>query len=540
MTGSLPRRFATGALAGAVGGLAFTLVSLVLRLVAGVPLVAELLGDRIIPMLHVQTFVRLLGRVGGPLRGKSLSFSLTLVGHVVVGALIGVVFALVFDRRADRGWSRGALVVLLGTSVAAILVGLVLLWPVLDSNYIGLPSPWARIVASIGLALDIGAFAAAFLTARHLLGAGRGQSVPGARGRRVLARTRPTTNGDEGQPRFGRRAVLLGGAGMLAAGASFGLADVLYRRATFGAFGYDGLMVRGPRTEPITPTDDFYVVTKNLIDPRVSSSVWRLRIDGLVADPMEFDLDALRSLPRVTQVQTLECISNGVGAGLMSNAEWVGVSMGTLLAAALPRSGVERVVMRGADGFVHTVSMDRAMDPSTIVAYEMNGGPLPHRHGYPARVLVPGAYGEVSVKWIEGVELSAAPVEGYYERQGWRAYVVQTTSRFDRPAAGQAVSLARTPTVSVGGVAYAGDRGISRVEWSADGGTTWSPAHITYAPSRIAWSLWEAVWSPTSVGDHRLVVRAIDGDGVVQPGKRHGVVPSGAAGWHAVSVSVRP
>ena len=169
----------------------------------------------------------------------------------------------------------------------------------------------------------------------------------------------------------------------------------------------------------------------------------------------------------------------------------------------------------------------------------MNGEPLPRRHGYPARVLVPGTYGEVSVKWVDGIELSAAPVQGYYERQGWKPYFVQTTSRFDRPVAGTTISLATTPVVSLGGVAFAGDRGISKVEWSADGGSSWRPCRITYAPSRIAWSLWEATWSPPGPGAYRLVVRATDGDGSLQTSDRRGVVPAGAAGWHSVAVTVR-
>jgi DMSO/TMAO reductase YedYZ molybdopterin-dependent catalytic subunit len=420
--------------------------------------------------------------------------------------------------------------------------GIVVLWPVLDSNYLGLASPWARTTTALGLGLDVAAFAVTLAIVHDRLGTGAPAPAPEARppARRALVRTRPSTEEDAtAGPRFGRRAVLAGGVGLLAAAASAGMADVLYRRATFGAFGYDGLMVRGPHTQPITPNDEFYCVTKNLIDPSVSASVWRLRISGLVARPMELDLDGLRALPAVTQLQTLECISNGIGAGLMSNAEWVGVPMPMLLAAARPTSSVRRVVMRGADGFVHTVSMDRAMDPTTIVAFTMNGQPLPRRHGYPARALVPGAYGEVSVKWIESIELTDAPVQGYYERQGWRPYDVQTVSRFDRPSSDQTISLTRTPAVSVGGVAFAGDRGISRVEWSDDGGATWSLGRITYAPSRLTWSLWEASWSPSAPGPYRLVVRAVDGTGVTQPAERRGVVPSGAAGWHAINVTVR-
>src|SRR5207249_5728919 len=123
-------------------------------------------------------------------------------------------------------------------------------------------------------------------------------------------------------------------------------------------------------------------------------------------------------------------------------------------------------------------SLGRAMRPDTLVAYEMNGVPLPPRHGYPARILVPGTYGEVNVKWIDRIELTDRSVQGYYERQGWRPGTVRTMSRIDRPPRDVPISLARTASVPVGGVAFAGDRGISRVEVTADAGLTWQQATI--------------------------------------------------------------
>lgn len=521
-----------------MAGLALGLMSLLLRILAGVPLIAELAGDRVIPALDVRTFVRLLGRLGGPLRGKSLSFMGAFVAQVGVGGLVGMVFAAFAgrspgDRRSRRRWTA----ILIGAAGLAWLLAVALLWPALASNYMGLPSPWARVTTIVGLGLDVGAFVSVLLLVTRRVLAPEPQAAHGGEGtgpgderRRVVART----------PTVGRRAVLLGGAGALGIAATAGLARALYGRATFGSFGYDGLMVRGPHTSPITPNGDFYCVTKNLIDPRVAASRWRLRVVGLVDRSLTFAFADLRALRSVEQIQTLECISNGVGSGLMSNADWTGVTLRSLIEAAGPRPGVAWVVMHAADGFVNEMSFEKAMEPTTIVAYAMNGEPLPDRHGYPARVLVPGTYGEVNVKWVDRIELSATPVKGYYERQGWKANFVQTTSRFDRPVGGQVIVLGRTPEVELGGIAFAGDRGISTVDWSADGGSSWLPAGITYAPSRIAWSLWEATWSPRAPGTYRLLVRATDGEGTLQPNVHHGVVPAGASGLHQIAVTVRP
>jgi DMSO/TMAO reductase YedYZ molybdopterin-dependent catalytic subunit len=260
----------------------------------------------------------------------------------------------------------------------------------------------------------------------------------------------------------------------------------------------------------------------------------------MVERPRTYRFEELSAHSVVTQLQTLECISNSVGGGLMSNAVWRGVPLRALIEPARPRPGVKQVVFHAADGYVHAVSLGKAMDPTTLVAYEMNGVPLPDRHGYPARLLVPGTYGEVSVKWVDRIELVGEPVEGYYERQGWRPWFVHTTSRFDRPISGQSLSLVREPAVDLGGVAFAGDRGISKVEVSVDDRRTWQETAIDYQASPLSWSLWSYQWRPSNPGDYMLAVRATDGTGALQVSKRRGVAPSGATGLHTISVHVEP
>ena len=328
-----------------------------------------------------------------------------------------------------------------------------------------------------------------------------------------------------------RRELVVGAAaGALALG-SGSLVEVLRRRSTFG---YDGIEVLGANVQPITPNDEFYVVTKNLIDPRVERDRWRLEVSGLVETPRTLDLDEVTSMRAVEQETTLECISNAVGRGLISNAAWRGVPLSTLIEAARPRSGARRVFLHAADGYTHSTSLAKALEPTTLLAYEMNDEPLPDRHGFPARLIVPGAYGEVSVKWIDRIELVDDDRKGYYEQQGWQAQRAHTMSRIDVPAKNSTVG----GRVEVRGVAFAGDRGISKVEVSTDGGGSWREAEIGYHPSKLTWALWNLAWRDASAGEHELVVRATDGTGALQSAVKEGSVPDGATGLHRVPVRV--
>lgn len=504
----------SGLLAGLIAGLVMTIAFTLMRLLAGTPLPVELISDRIIPTLSIGQFFDLAALLGGLLQAKSISLLSSFAIQALAGAVGGAVYVLIGRRRLL--WTAIGLSVLWGISVA-------LLWPVLESNYRGVAPGTARVTNALALLVTLGLYGVALVVASRALATGEPADGPVSTGRPI-----------------GRRAVVLGGLAWVLAVLTAGLARLLYGRATVGPSGYDGLQVRGPRTEPITPNDRFYVVTKNLVDPGVDRSLWRLEVAGTVDRPHTYDFAELSSLSSVEQLQTLECISNGVGGGLMSNATWRGVPLRTLIDAAGPRAGVERVVLHASDGYVHVLPLDKAVEPTTLVAYEMNGVPLPHRHGYPARVLVPGTYGEVSVKWVDRIELTAEPVEGYYERQGWEPFFVETTSRFDRPRNGQLFSLPETPAIELGGVAFAGDRGISTVEVTTDGGVTWAAAAIDYSPSPLAWTLWSSEWRPESPGDYALRVRATDGSGSVQTSKRRFVAPSGATGHHEVKVRVEP
>jgi DMSO/TMAO reductase YedYZ molybdopterin-dependent catalytic subunit len=167
----------------------------------------------------------------------------------------------------------------------------------------------------------------------------------------------------------------------------------------------------------------------------------------------------------------------------------------------------------------------------------MNGTPLPDKHGFPLRLILPGRYGVKNPKWITRIELAAEPIDGYWVRRGWdREALVQTVARIDTPTDRASVP---GPRLEVGGVAFAGSRGISRVEASLDGGTTWREAGIRGPLGSSTWVQWAVEWEDASPGTYNVVARATDGSGVLHTAEETGSFPLGATGYHRVRVDVR-
>jgi DMSO/TMAO reductase YedYZ molybdopterin-dependent catalytic subunit len=274
----------------------------------------------------------------------------------------------------------------------------------------------------------------------------------------------------------------LGGVGVAAVLASAALFRQLYKLATYG---YDGKEYKGADLQPITPNDRFYVVSKNNIDPHVKKDWWQLEITGQVERPRTYRFEDVIALPSVMQETTLQCISNSIGGGLMSNAIWKGVPLRTLLEAAGPKAGVTEVVCRSVDGYTDDLPLEKAMDPTTLLTYEMNGVSLPRNHGYPARILAPGMVGEKSVKWVTRIELNNQDTKQFYEKQGWGPnFVLHTHSRIDVPDFKEPMPLGSL--IVLKGVAFAGNRGVDRVEISFDDARTWQETELTYKNSRLA------------------------------------------------------
>ncbi|MDP3089338.1 MAG: molybdopterin-dependent oxidoreductase [Nitrospira sp.] len=290
-------------------------------------------------------------------------------------------------------------------------------------------------------------------------------------------------------------------------------------------------------TKSITPNDEFYV-TSYRSPPTIRLNEWSLVINGLVERPMTLTYDQLLAKPTISQIVTLECVGNTVAGEFISTAEWEGVSLRALLEEAGVSARAYDVVFRAADGYSDGIRLDRAVAGDVLIAHRMNGVPLPLGHGFPARMIVPGHYGMKSVQWLTAIDVVAEDYKGYYAQKGWTdEAIIKTTSRIDLPGHGTTLTGGRH---RVEGLAFAGVRGIRRVEISTDGGEHWMPAMLDVPLSNAAWRFWRYDWAVLNPGRHTLLVRAIDGTGKVQSSVEQDPAPDGAAGLHEITVTVEP
>src|SRR5438309_7330692 len=259
-------------------------------------------------------------------------------------------------------------------------------------------------------------------------------------------------------------------------------------------------------TPRITANEDHYTVDTTLVKPRVLIDDWRLDIKGLVQAPFSLTYDQLLDLDAVEQLHTLECISNYVGGDLISTALWTGVPLPDLLGRAQVKSNAYDVVFTSVDGYTDSIPIAKAMEERTLVAYLMNGKTVPQDHGFPARMLVPNIYGMKNVKWIRSIEVVNYDFIGYWQRQGWSdSAPVNTNTRIDLP--GRNVRWGGG-AITVAGIAFAGARGISKVELSTDGAKSWGQATLEAAMGPLTWRRWTYAWTPTGAGPVKLVVRS--------------------------------
>jgi DMSO/TMAO reductase YedYZ molybdopterin-dependent catalytic subunit len=283
----------------------------------------------------------------------------------------------------------------------------------------------------------------------------------------------------------------------------------------------------------ITPNGRFYQVNEEIFPPDVDPTTWRLEIGGLVDRPFTMNYRELTSMPAIEQFMTLECISNKTGGHLISNAKWTGVRLRDLLRRAGVKPGALEVVSTSVDGYADSVPVADAMSPNTIIAYGMNGNMLPRAHGFPARILVPGYYGMKQPKWLGQIQVVDQPFAGYWVQRGWiKEAVVRTMSRIDTPKNHATVD----GSVVVAGIAFAGDRGISRVEVSTDAGHTFFDADLRTPLSEFTWRQWKYRFTPRPGAETNIVVRATDGAGATQTSAVRPPEYSGATGWQGVEV----
>jgi DMSO/TMAO reductase YedYZ molybdopterin-dependent catalytic subunit len=286
----------------------------------------------------------------------------------------------------------------------------------------------------------------------------------------------------------------------------------------------------------VTPNVDFYV-RNHFATPKISSEGWNLQIAGLVSKPLQLSYSDLLLASSVPRTFTVECAGNRSGGAGVGTAVWSGLPLAELLKQAGLKPGATTVVFHGADSgdgdnvppgthFARAIPLEKAMDPSTLLAYEMNGEPLPADHGFPLRAIVPGWYGMDSVKWLTRIEILEQPFKGYFQQEEYVAIRVNgerrpitrilVGSKFLRPSDGEEIVL---KTYRVEGAAWAGERKVSKVELRVDNGA-WQQASLPAPQAALVWTPWGYEWHIAHPGKYTLEVRATDDEGHVQPDVR--------------------
>jgi DMSO/TMAO reductase YedYZ molybdopterin-dependent catalytic subunit len=306
----------------------------------------------------------------------------------------------------------------------------------------------------------------------------------------------------------------------------------------------------------LTPVERFYVRSHFAV-PGIDVAGWRLRVGGAVKKPLELTFDDLLTLPSRTAAVTLECAGNGRSflepkskgvqwaLGAVGTAEWTGVPLSAVLQRAGVNADAVDVVLEGADkgepknepkpagtlAFARGLPLAKALRPEVLLAYKMNGSPLPAAHGFPLRAVVAGWYGMASVKWLSRVVVTARPFNGYDQTIDYAVWdrhdgvpnlvpvtEIEVKASIARPTAGEVLSAGKDYRVH--GAAWGGTAEVTKVEVSTDGGGSWNGALLTGKSVPFSWRLWEYAWKAVPAGKHVLMARATDCRGRTQPLRR--------------------
>lgn len=295
-----------------------------------------------------------------------------------------------------------------------------------------------------------------------------------------------------------------------------------------------------PGTRPeYTPIKDHYKVFIQLEPTEIQAQGYMLPITGLVATPVMLTLDEIyHDFEAFDQFITLSCISGRVGTTLISTTQWTGVSMQDVLARVGVQPGAKYLQIQSGDGFYETVPLELINnDKRIMLCHSWDGHPLPVDHGFPLRIWLPDRFGMKQPKWITNMELTADYKPGYWVERGWDEVAqVKTTSVIDTVAVDAAYSNNGQTLIPVGGIAWAGDRQISKVQVRVDGGD-WTDAQLRTPLSETTWVIWRYDW-PMAAGHHTFEVMTFEGDGTPQIEKVEDARPSGATGLHSRGADV--
>ena len=310
--------------------------------------------------------------------------------------------------------------------------------------------------------------------------------------------------------------------------------------------------------EPFTPNNRFFVRYHNAVIPEVNASEWRLRIGGdAVGKPLEFTLEQLRKDFKHVEIAAL-CLCSGNrrglfeppvpgvqwGSGAMGNALWRGVRLKDVLAGAGVEKSALEVTLDGADSgvlkttpdFVKSLPIAKALDENTLIAFEMNGEPLPHWNGFPARLIIPGWTATYWMKHLTAVNVISKPLDNYWMKTAYRipkdlfpggqfsTQETDTTMPITEMVVNSLItnlvdgqSLPANKPIEIKGVAWDQGAGIEKVEISTDGGIGWHQTTLKQDYGRFSWRQWQHVFEPKRPGEYRIMARAASKSGASQP-----------------------
>ena len=543
--------FNSGLLAGLIAGVVASGIMVLLKIIVGGVSLPDELGSAIIQGMPLAVFDYLHRIIG--VDAKYYLFFIILVGQCLVFALSGGLWNLALgakgvwrDEQGELQWSAGLVLAFL----LFLFAGCIFL-PLAGAGFFGSQlaiGAFNTIVSLVVVGVSFGfvyILTQNWLALRYVQKDAKGESTPASEA--VLEERLQKRRGLllQGLTVLGLGAVgvvawrFISGAGNVTSTPQDALNNYQKKITPPPKPNYGDISpVQGLSSE-VTPNGQFYVVSKNLVsDPNVNGSTWKLTVDGLVAQPFTLNYSELLAQPMQKQYETLMCISNQVGGNYMSNALWEGVQLGHLLQkAGGVQKGATKVVLHAADDYSDSIHLTKALEPTTVVAVRMNGETLPQGHGYPARLLIPGIYGMKHVKWITRIEVVNTDYQGYWQQSGWSDPApVRMTSRIDTPLTGK--TLGANALTYIAGVAFSGNRGISEVDVSFDGGKSWQRATLKKPLSDLTWVLWELPWRPEA-GNYLVTVRAVDMQGNVQDPVDAPPLPDGSSGYHSVTLSVK-
>ncbi len=397
-----------GVFAGALAALVGLASIIVLREITGVVSLMDALAEVILSWIPVGLFAKMIGLFGTS--AKAWLFAGIAATLILIASIAGWLFTAPSNPPPRLAWREGV------TFFAVTLAGLSLfmVWAVdLRRGGILTYGDLATILLTLGagvlvfgLVLSLALFwLRAFTVARSV--------------------DRPPVDDDR------RRFLGAAGLGLLGV-ASLAIVGREVARVRSG----EAVVASSKMPDPITPNEQFYIVSKNFIDPRVDTTNrnWSIRVEGLVNTPRTLSAAELGSLAAPNFVSTLTCISNPVGGPLISTAVWTGARLADILARSGLDSSATTVVFHGADGYTDSLPIAKATAPTTMLVWAMNGQPLPRRHGFPVRLIAPGRYGIKNVKWLERIEVISDEYQGYWQQKGWTSVgEVKTESQIRVP-----------------------------------------------------------------------------------------------------------